>query len=284
MLQLCRELLDRGLGTSGSIHVLRRRLTEHDLQSPKTPSGPYVNMTALELCSELLKRDLSTSGSDEEMRQRLIKHDALRSPRNPTEDLASFMPQGKYEHMKILELRRELKTRGLDMFGSLPVLMRRLTEHDDQSLRINDANQESPQIVLLPNDEEKQQSPKIALLPNDEEKQQSPTPIRLPILPTNVLVVQPNKIVFYVSCYNLNYKAASAPSSFCQIDIQQVRCYCRYSEYTTEVNIVNTPQKSCTDIYLRHLCNTEARRPMVFVGFVRTNCEEFKCVIAACFC
>ena len=128
------------------------------------------------------------------------------------------------------------------------------------------------------------QSPNIVLLLNDEEKQQSPTPIRLPILPTNVLVVQPNKIVFYVSCYNLNYKAASAPSSFCQIDIQQVRCYCRYSEYTTEVNIVNTPQKSCTDIYLRHLCNAEARRPMVFVGFVRTNCEEFKCVIAACFC
>ena len=50
------------------------------------------------------------------------------------------------------------------------------------------------------------------------------------------------------------------------------------------VDIVNTPQKSCTDIYLRQPCNVDARRPMVFVGFVRTNCEEFKCVIAACFC
>ncbi len=59
--------------------------------------------------------------------------DALSHKARP-EDLASSTPQDKYSHMKLLDLRRELKTRGLNTRGSIPVLRRRLAEHDSLSL------------------------------------------------------------------------------------------------------------------------------------------------------
>ena len=60
--------------------------------------------------------------------------DALSHKARP-EDLASSTPQDKYAHMKLLDLRMELKTRGLNTRGSIPVLRRRLAEHDSLSLR-----------------------------------------------------------------------------------------------------------------------------------------------------
>ena len=208
--QLAKEVLDRDLLTAAEAHGLRERWIEHGMQNTRPPeppatsdrapagtkkSGQYAMMTSLQLCSELLRRDLDSSGSADEMRQRLLEHDKRVVKSNGD---GGF---GNNTNKHILNKLELLKERKQQEWVSAAELRRRLAEEDAQ----NDSKQKQT---------------------NKSWVQVLPPPTRS--------LKHPHKIVFCVSCHNLGYRAGGLPSSFCQIDLQQVlrQETCTHCPYT----------------------------------------------------
>ena len=189
-LELCSELLKRDLDASGSAHEMRQRLIANDAgintntevvpiqksstravkASSSVPDSTGVTNTVGMTDNFDIDIDMTNDVEDDE-----------------TIDSADF---GKYTHMKLLELRSELKNRGLVLWGTVAALKRRLTDDDARTARNTGT--------------ELMQYTQLGALPARRSS-----------------LVHQKKFVFFVSCYNLAQK-----TSFCQID-QKVRCACR---------------------------------------------------------
>ena len=96
-------------------------------------------MKILELRKILREQGLPTSGSAEEMRQRL----AAGESRSETVSAVSAPNYSthKYDNMKVLMLRKELKKRELELSGSVDEMRHRLAEDDARSEKVADPQQ-----------------------------------------------------------------------------------------------------------------------------------------------
>ena len=99
----------------------------------------YANMKILELRKILREQGLPTSGSAEEMRQRLAAGE------NRSEAVSAVSAPNysthKYDNMKVLMLRKELKKRELELSGSVDEMRQRLAEDDARSEKVADPQQ-----------------------------------------------------------------------------------------------------------------------------------------------
>ena len=119
----------------------RNAILQNDSAAASVAGAPskYANIKILELRKILSEQGLPTSGSAEEMRQRLAAGDS-RSEKVSAVSAPNYSTR-KYDDMKVLVLRQELKKRALGMSGSVDEMRQRLAEDDARSEKVADPQQ-----------------------------------------------------------------------------------------------------------------------------------------------